>query len=182
MNQKSMNIEQFVTLSQGEWRSMRSGHSLAFKQFEEILSTIKIEIISTEDPTIKSMLKASKYRKSDSIMPFKISWSAESDWDINQDAKSNKGECYLIPIPNSSSEGKLIRSLGYAEKVASLAKYKFLNDGTFLLKTEYEHTFIEERIWFASSNVRCRSSIIFSLVEKSILQTSFSSEIKLIIN
>ncbi len=177
-----MDIEQFVAISQGKWQSMRSGHSLAFKQFEEILSTIKIEIISIEDPNVKSMLKESKYTISDAIMPFRISWASESDWEGNKNPTLNKGDCYLIPIPKSSSEGMLIRSLGYAEKVASLAKYKFLNDGTFLLKTEYEHTLIEERIWFVSNNVRCRSSIIFSLEGNSILQTSFASEIKLIIN
>ena len=41
-----MKIEQFVAQSQGEWNSMRSSHSLAFKQFEEgkllmIMPTIK---------------------------------------------------------------------------------------------------------------------------------------------
>ena len=30
-----MNIEQFVAQSLGEWKAMRSSHSLAFQQFEE---------------------------------------------------------------------------------------------------------------------------------------------------
>ena len=37
-----MQIEQFFLKSVGEWNSMRSGHSLAFQEFEEIRSKIKI--------------------------------------------------------------------------------------------------------------------------------------------
>ena len=37
-----MNIEEFFIKSVGEWNSMRSGHSLAFQEFEEIRSKIKI--------------------------------------------------------------------------------------------------------------------------------------------
>ena len=175
-----MNIEQFVALSKGEWHSMRSGHSLAFKQFEEIISKIKIELISTEDPKIEEMLNARKLTKSKSKTPFKISWSSESNWEEYQDHESKKGECYLIPIPNSQLDGELIRSIGYAERVPSISNYKFLNDGTFFLRSKYDYTLTEERIWFASKTVRCRSSIIFSLQGNSILQTSFASEVKLI--
>ena len=41
----TMTIEQFIAQSEGSWRSMRSGHSLAFQQFEEVLSEITIEKI-----------------------------------------------------------------------------------------------------------------------------------------
>ena len=44
-----MNIEQFVAQSEGEWRSMRSGHSLAFQYFEDVLSEIKICLLYTSD-------------------------------------------------------------------------------------------------------------------------------------
>ena len=37
-----MNIKEFFLKSVGEWNSMRSGHSLAFQEFEEIRSKIKI--------------------------------------------------------------------------------------------------------------------------------------------
>ena len=44
-----MNIEQFVEQSTGEWRSMRSGHSLAFQQFEEVLSIVEINALAVGD-------------------------------------------------------------------------------------------------------------------------------------
>jgi len=52
-----MNIEQFVAQSLGEWRSMRSGHSLAFQQFEDVLSEITITQFDTDNKEIKEAIK-----------------------------------------------------------------------------------------------------------------------------
>ena len=49
----NMTIEQFVAQSIGEWRSMRSGHSLAFQQFEDVLSEINITSIKRDEPEIE---------------------------------------------------------------------------------------------------------------------------------
>ena len=173
-----MKIEHFVALSQGEWKSMRSGHSLAFQQFEEILSEIKIEILDIKNPEIQSILNNSQYKEKQASTPFKITWEAESNWEPNNPENSSKGTCFLIPIVKTLSKGELIRSLGYAEKTPISSNYRFLDDGTFTLNTKYENTFCEEKIWFASNNLRCRSSIIFSSENHSILQTSFASEIR----
>ena len=56
--QACMTIEQFVAQSSGKWRSMRSGHSLAFQQFEEVLSEVMIEEISKEDSAVKQLLES----------------------------------------------------------------------------------------------------------------------------
>ena len=52
-----MNIEQFVAQTEGEWRSMRSAHSLAFQQFEDVLSEISVQKISKANPDLQSILK-----------------------------------------------------------------------------------------------------------------------------
>ncbi len=175
-----MKIEQFIALSEGEWKSMRSGHSLAFQQFEEVLSLIKIEQVNIEDENIKNLLIANRFKDNlnEKKLPFKIMWESESDWNSDKSQTFSKGTCYLLAIPKSKEEGFLIRSKGYTEDIFTISNYRFLDDGTFLLKTKYNQTKIEERIWFASNNVRCRSSITYSSDEKAILQTSYSSEIR----
>ena len=55
-----MGIERFVNQSIGEWRSMRSGHSLAFQQFEQVLSYIKIKPLSKNDPNVLNIIEADK--------------------------------------------------------------------------------------------------------------------------
>ena len=173
-----MLIEQFVLRSEGEWKSMRSGHSLAFQQFEEIISTIKIKILEKTDPQVIDLAKSSGIAREKLVTPFLISWESESNWDNgNEDGLSN-GSTILIPIPKSEKEGIIIRSLGYSEKIKATSKYNFLEDGTIVFLTNYTKTSAQERIWFISDNVRCRSSVLLSNNSSGILQTSYTSEIK----
>ena len=173
-----MGIEEFIDKSVGEWNSMRSGHSLAFKQFEEVISKIKIIPLKDNDQRINNLLLNTNYSANDAISPFEMIWEGESDWENNNDQKELKGSSILIPIALSESKGIIIRSKGYAENQEVISKYYFLQDGTMVLSTTYEQTFAEERIWFINNNVRCRSSVISSLQYKGILQISFASEVR----
>ena len=179
--QVRMTIEQFVAQSSGKWRSMRSGHSLAFQQFEEVLSEVVIEELSKEDPGVKQLLKSSLAKEQDicSISsPFKMEWCAESDWEPDDPSEVSSGSCIIVPLAKDKSSGTLIRSVGYAESEAAISEYNFLDDGTFTLTTQYEQSIAEERIWFVSENVRCRSSVLRTSAGSGILQTSFASEVR----
>tara|TARA_Y100001968_G_scaffold60152_1_gene51104 strand:+ start:1670 stop:2197 length:528 start_codon:yes stop_codon:yes gene_type:complete len=171
-----MEIEEFVRKSIGNWRSMRSGHSLAFNQFEEIISNLRINVLPKASPEIKNLLSGSKYQEADLASPFIINWEAESNWEGN--SKNTKGSSIIAPIKIGNGEGIMLRSSGYSEDIKVKTSYKFTNDGTLLLTTNYTKTKAEERIWFISENVRCRSSVISSLDSNAILQTSFASEIR----
>ena len=179
--QVRMTIEQFVAQSSGKWRSMRSGHSLAFQQFEEVLSEVVIEELSKEDPGVKQLLESSLAKEQDicSISsPFKMEWCAESDWEPDDPSEVSSGSCIIVPLAKDKSSGTLIRSVGYAESEAAISEYHFLDDGTFTLTTQYEQSIAEERIWFVSENVRCRSSVLRTSAGSGILQTSFASEVR----
>ena len=179
--QHRMTIEQFVAQSSGKWRSMRSGHSLAFQQFEEVLSEVVIEELSKEDPGVKQLLESSLAKEQDicSISsPFKMEWCAESDWEPDDPSEVSSGSCIIVPLAKDKSSGTLIRSVGYAESEAAISEYHFLDDGTFTLTTQYEQSIAEERIWFVSENVRCRSSVLRTSAGSGVLQTSFASEVR----
>jgi len=176
-----MTIEQFIAQSKGNWRSMRSGHSLAFQQFEEVLSEITIELIDVNDQEVNNLYQVHKQDDGNRytfIQPFKMTWSAESDWEPDDPSEVSSGTCIIIPLKEDDEKGLLIRSLGYAESQMAQSSYEFLSDGTFILKTHYEQSIAEERIWFVSENVRCRSSILKTSEGSGILQTSFASEVK----
>ncbi len=157
---------------------MRSSHSLAFQQFEQVISLIKIKSLDTEDPEVIEVLRPTGYSKSQLLSPFKVVWKSESDWDTTDQSQQKSGCCLLIPIPTSKSAGKMIRSIGYAEEVGSISTYSFHSDGTFELRSKYGQAIAEERIWFVSENIRCRFSAIRTSAGSGILQTSFSSEVR----
>jgi len=174
-----MEIEQFIAQSEGEWRSMRSGHSLAFQQFEQIISHLAIKILDRNDSRIIDLLKSNNISDGNYISPFHMKWESETDWDHNHSSQISSGSTILIPFPKTKVNGLLLRSQGYAEPIESLSTYHFLNDGTFILNTPYQKTIAEERIWFLSEKVRSRSSVIYTDKRLGIIQTSFTSEIKL---
>ena len=179
--QPRMTIEQFVAQSSGKWRSMRSGHSLAFQQFEEVLSEVTIEEIDKENTAVKQLLESSIITDQDNhcvTSPFKMEWCAESDWEPEDPSEVSSGSCIIVPLTKDNCSGKLIRSVGYAESEAAISEYQFLDDGTFTLTTQYEQSIAEERIWFVSENVRCRSSVLRTSAGSGILQTSFASEVR----
>lgn len=179
--QACMTIEQFVAQSSGKWRSMRSGHSLAFQQFEEVLSEVTIEEISKDDSSVIQLLQSSVANKQnlDTISsPFKMEWRAESDWEPDDPSEVSSGSCIIVPLVKNVLSGNLIRSVGYAESEAAISEYSFSNDGTFTLTTNYEQSIAEERIWFVSENVRCRSSVLRTSAGSGVLQTSFASEVR----
>ena len=173
-----MEIEQFVAQSEGTWRSMRSGHSLAFQKFDQILSEIKIKILSLDNQEVLKFLYKYKHLQGEPTSPMLITWEAESEWTENLENERTNGSSLLIPLTVSNQKGVMIRSEGYTESNEVLSEYKVLNDGTLIINSNYSHTRTEERIWFISQNVRCRSSVIKSLESSAILQTSFASEIK----
>ena len=179
--QPRMTIEQFVAQSSGKWRSMRSGHSLAFQQFEEVLSEVIIEEIDKENTAVKQLLESSIITNQDEHLvtsPFRMEWCAESDWEPEDPSEVSSGSCIIVPLTKDNYSGKLIRSVGYAESEAAISEYQFLDDGTFTLTTQYEQSIAEERIWFVSENVRCRSSVLRTSAGSGILQTSFASEVR----
>ena len=132
-----MNLQSFVERSEGQWRSMRSGHSLAFQQFEEVLSRITIERLDLNDERVIHLIESEPSLEGIPDCPFRMEWNAESDWEPDDPSEVSAGSCILVPVPSSETSGVLLRSVGYAEAEQASSKYEFLSDGTFVLSTKY---------------------------------------------
>ncbi len=173
-----MNIEEFFLKSVGEWNSMRSGHSLAFQEFEEIRSKIKIIPAQRKDSRVIKLLKDNLVTTNKEKKAFLINWEARSEWSEESKKERSSGESILVPIEVSKTEGKIIRSAGYTEAIQVISLYKLLDDGTLVIHSNYNHICTEERIWFVSNNLRSRSSVTRAINSLAILQTSYASEIR----
>jgi len=173
-----MNIEEFFLKSVGDWNSMRSIHSLAFQEFEEIRSKVKIVPSKTNDSRVIKFLKDNLTTNNAVNKVFLINWKAKSEWGEENKTKNSSGESILVPIEISKTEGKIIRSVGYTEAVKIVSSYKILDDGTLIIYSDYNHIYTEERIWFVSNNLRSRSSVTRAIDSLAILQTSYASEIR----
>ena len=172
-----MDISQFVELSLGRWRSQRSAHHLAFSHFEQVTSTIDIVPLATEDLEVINLCKSYDIDPMSAAHPFRMTWEGESDWD---EAESFQGTTILVPIPDPDNPktGRLLRDQGYAETIPAIGKYHLIEDGTFVLLTEYERATAEEKIWFVNPNFRLRVSLIKTSEGTGVVTASFSSEIR----
>ncbi len=175
-----MEIEEFFLKSVGEWNSMRSGHSLAFQEFEEVRSKIKIIPLKNNDPRLNELLNNNLLTTNEVKKAFLINWKAKSEWGYQPHEGNSSGESILVPLELSKTKGKIIRSVGYTEAIQLISLYKILDDGTLIIYSDYNNITTEERIWFVSNNLRSRSSVTRAIDSLAILQTSYASEIRCI--
>ncbi|HEY9908815.1 MAG TPA: phycobiliprotein lyase [Thermosynechococcaceae cyanobacterium] len=170
-----MDIVEFFQQSSGKWFSQRTSHHLAFKQAESGKSDIQIELLDKADPSVIKLCEQYELNPELALCGARVTWDGTMEWDKEKHA----GSTVLVPIADAEkpNEGQLLREMGYAEKAPVAGRYVMGDDEALTLITDYETMYSEERLWFASPNLRLRSSILkrfggFSMA-------TFCSEIRL---
>jgi hypothetical protein len=170
-----MDIKEFFEQSAGKWFSQRTSHHLAFKQAESGKSNLTIEMLNADDPEVIKLCEQYNIDPQHALCGARVTWDGTMEWD----KEKHQGSTVLVPVPDSEkpNEGQLLREMGYAEKAPVAGRYIMGSDQALTLITEYETMYSEERLWFASPNLRLRTSILkrfggFSMA-------SLSSEIRM---
>ena len=169
-------INQFIDKSIGEWKSIRSTHTLAFQEFENSTSKIYIKHINSKNKNVIEIFKNYKLSLSLESIAVSIKWQSISDWD-NKDIREGD-ETILIFLPKDENSGIVLRNKGYTESLISSSNYLVDQQNNLQIKTFYKSTVSEERISFLSNHIRSRFSTIRNLENNSVIQTSFTSEIR----
>ena len=178
MKKNLITIKEFIDKSIGEWKSIRSTHTLAFQEFENTNSSLRISYKNIESEEVLEIKNRLKYSQ-DLSFAIKISWKSTSEWTIEN--KSQESHSVLIFIPKDEYTGTLIKDKGYAEQIPSSSRYYIDETITLNIISEYNATISEEKIWFLSNNVRSRYSVIKNKINNGILQTSHATEIRKLI-
>lgn len=170
-----MNIEEFFELSTGKWFSHRTSNNLIVKDSVGSKSDITIEKLAADHSEVIKLCKQYKIESTSASFGVKISWNATLD----RDTKKHTGSTVLVIVPNADNlnEGKLLREMGSAQKTLVAGTCKIGSDDALTLTTEYENMLSEERLWFASPNLRMRVAVIKR--SGGFNMTSFTSEIRM---
>ena len=176
MTKNLIRINKFIQKSLGEWKSIRSTHSLAFQEFENSTSKITIKDIEIKDKKVGELLEQYNLSTNPSFIAISISWQAISDWEENQ--KHEVDQTIWLFLPRDENTGIVLRNKGYTESVISSSEYLIDENNNLNLKTIYNSTVSEERICFLSTHVRSRYSVIRNQENNSVIQTSHTSEIR----
>ena len=175
MTKNITTINQFIDKSLGEWKSIRSTHTLAFQEFENSTSKIFIKNINSKNKKVVKIFKNYKLSLKLESIAISIKWKAISDWD---DDMSEEDETILIFLPKDENSGIVLRNKGYTETVISSSNYFIDEQNNLHIKNIYQSTVSEERISFLSTHIRSRFSTIRNLGNNSVIQTSHTSEIR----
>jgi phycoerythrin-associated linker protein len=173
-------INQFLENSIGEWKSIRSTHTLAFQEFENSTSKIFIKHINSKNKQVVEIFKQYKLSLKNKGIAISIKWQTLSDWE--EDNISDEDETILIFLPKDETSGIVLRNKGYTESVISSSNYSIDEQNNLHIKTNYKSTVSEERICFLSTHIRSRFSTVRNQENNSVIQTSHTSEIRNLAN
>ena len=180
MTKNLTTINQFIDKNLGEWKSIRSSHTLAFQEFENSTSKIYIKNINSKNKKVVEIFKNYKLSLNQESIAISIKWQAFSDWE--EDNMSEEDETILIFLPKDENSGIVLRNKGYTESFISSSNYFVDEQNNLHIKTIYKSTVSEERICFLSTHIRSRFSTIRNQENNSVIQTSHTSEIRNIAN
>ncbi len=176
MTKNLITINQFIQKSLGEWKSIRSTHSLAFQEVENSTSKILIKELEINNKNVIELLEKYNSTFKPPVIPLSISWKATSDWEMDQKIEEDK--TILLFLPKDTNKGIVLRNKGYTESVISSSEYLIDENDNLNIKTIYSSTVSEERICFLSNHIRSRYSVIRNHENNIVIQTSHTSEIR----
>jgi len=175
LRKNQITIKEFIDKSIGEWKSLRSTHTIAFQEFENTTSNIFISHISIDSNEAKDLLKKFSFSLNPKFA-IKIIWQASSDWALEEESDQN--DTTLIFSQKDINSGIILRNKGYAEMIHTYSNYFIDEQANLNITTEYNSIISEEKIWFISNHLRARYSLIKNKEFGSLIQTSHSSEIR----
>lgn len=169
-----MDITEFFQQSAGKWVSQRTSHHPAFKQPEGGRSDFYIEALSSDDPAVVELCQEHGVDAALAVCGIRTRW----DGVMEQNQGKRSGTTLLVAIADSTQpqQGRLLRPKSEAAPMVT-GRYVMGDDDALTLMGESETLYSEERLWFASPNLRLRTSTIKQLDGFS--TASFCSEIRM---
>jgi CpeS-like protein len=155
-----MDVMEFFQQSTGTWRSQRTTHHLAFKRAEAGGSEIQVEALPADHPQVMEICQLHEVDPKLAIGGAFVSWHGEMGWDREDENHKGSTVFALIPSPDHPRQGTLLRERGYAEIVPVAGHYEMDQEDGLVLTTDYETMSSIERFWFASPDLRMRTSVV----------------------
>jgi len=156
-----MDAMEFFQLSAGRWLSSRTTHHLAFKRSELGESEINVETLAADHPEIVALCELHQIDPSLSVGGSRVNWLGTMAWDKEGD-ENHEGKTVFAIVPDADNPrlGKLLRERGYAEIMPVVGLFYMDDEDGLVLTTDYETMSSVERFWFASPNLRLRTSTV----------------------
>ncbi len=166
-----MDIQAFIQLSCGRWFTQRTCHQIGHLSSDAQSAQICVEKLSLEDRAVLDLCNAAEADLTLAQCAAKISWQGQGLQIQPQEA----GELLMVAISKVPTQGEILQQVG----AAPLTRLNFYIDGDqrLILTGTRNHLHLEERIWFASSNLRLRISLLKQANQ--LYQATWYSEVRM---
>ncbi len=153
-----MEFQAFLESCVGTWFSQRTSYNFNNENAESKRSEVTMEAIGADDPSLQAIYQTYSVELSPSLSGIKMNWESSGDWG----APKQKGSAVWLfaPSEDSSLTGRLFRQLLTPQAALLTGRYLLGADESLTLILESDSLYSEERIWFASNNLRLRTSLI----------------------
>ena len=153
----------FFKLSAGRWRSQRTSHHLLHRKAEAGGSVIEVVMVAANDPRLGTIAELHGQDPATLAGGCQVRWSGSMAWDKAGEDHQGESLFGLIPTDHNGRQGLLLRDRGYAETAPVAGQFRLDEQANLWLTTSYETMDSVERFWFASPNIRLRSSTVEGL-------------------
>lgn len=169
-----MDIVEFFELCNGKWFSQRTSYHLASKQSEGGKADLLIELLDKASPEVVRLCEQYAIDPAIALCGARITGTSTPDF-----GKPKSSSTLLVPIADGEqpNTGKLLREAGSLANSALTGRYVMGTDDALTLIAESDTLYSEERLWFASPNLRFRTSLLRQGEDFSM--ASFFSEIRM---
>jgi hypothetical protein len=169
-----MDIVEFFQLSSGKWFSQRTSHYPDLKKPESGKSDLHVDFLDRADSTVIKLCEEAHVDANLVLCALRSSWNGT----IAAQPEKLAGSSVLIAIATAETPytGTLLRA-NTSQNQAIAGRYTLGTDEALTLTTESDTFQAKERIWFASPNLRLRTSVFKALDGVNV--ASFCSEIRM---
>ena len=169
-----MDIKAFLNLCTGNWFSQRTNYNLSEEKTESSKADLNITMISSEDSQIAQLCQQYRLDPQQSVGGLVYSWDNSVDW--GKPKQQGSSTLVFIEDAENLTTGKLLTDASLKPGVKNMGTYTLGQDEALTLTLKVEDIQIEERLWFASDNLRLRTKTIEN--PTGITRTTFYSEIR----
>ncbi|TVQ54055.1 MAG: phycobiliprotein lyase [Spirulina sp. DLM2.Bin59] len=163
-----MDIQTFLTQCAGKWFAQRTTYQLIDNQSESSKSELVIEGLAPDAAPVQALCAEGNVTEDQVWAGLAIHWDNHVDW--GQTPEKGSTTLALAATEPHAPQGQLLRAgLG-------VGRYVLAADESLLLTVDQGERTYEERIWFASENLRFRTVTITE--GNAVAQTAFYSEIR----
>ncbi|NEP02000.1 MAG: phycobiliprotein lyase [Symploca sp. SIO2E9] len=170
-----MDVKEFVEQSAGKWFSQRSNHYLSTQPTESGQSNLVMELLLASDPEVIQLCQGYNLEPVTALCGLRVNWEGT----IKGNTQKQTGSTVIVLVPELErpKEGKILQQIGDSEKTPLPGRYIMADDDSLTMIIENEKIYSEERLWFASPNLRLRTSLVKQL--GGFTQASMFSEIRM---